>query len=136
MTDTARITGPILDALSIVVADMAATVDFYTLLGLQFEPGAADAPHAESAVGPMRILFDTRAVVGSFMPGWTEPTGGHRIALAFACATPTDVDAEHATLVAAGHRSILEPFDAVWHQRYAVIADPDGNPVDLYSTLV
>ncbi|WHU48738.1 VOC family protein [Gordonia sp. L191] len=135
MTDTTRTTGPILDALSIVVADMAATVDFYTHLGLRFDPGAAYAPHAESSVGPMRILFDTRAVVESFMPGWTEPAGGHRMALAFACATPADVDAEHTALVAAGHRSILEPFDAFWGQRYAVIADPDGNPVDLYSPL-
>ncbi|RPA62315.1 glyoxalase [Gordonia oryzae] len=136
MTDTAHTPGPILDALSIVVADMAATVDFYTHLGLRFEPGAADASHVESSVGPMRILFDTRTVVASFMPGWTEPTGGHRIALAFACATPAEVDAEHAALDAAGYRSILEPFNAVWGQRYAVIADPDGNPIDLYSPLV
>ena len=28
-----------------------------------------------------------------------------------------------------------EPWDAVWGQRYAVVHDPDGNPVDLYAAL-
>ncbi|MGC4932984.1 VOC family protein [Gordonia sp. DT30] len=124
---------PVLDAVSVVVGDMAATIAFYSRLGLRFEPGAEQAPHAETSAGSMRVLFDTRAVIESFMPGWTPPAGGHRLALAFACASPADVDRDHKALVAAGYRSVLDPFDAPWGQRYAVIADPDDNPVDLYS---
>ena len=45
------------------------------------------------------------------------------------------MDAKHAELTAAGHRSALAPFDAPWGQRYATVLDPDGNSVDLYAAL-
>ena len=126
---------PTLDALSIVVDDMAATIAFYSRLGFPFEPDAAQEPHVETSLGTIQLLFDTRAVVESFMPAWTPPTGGHRLALAFRCAAPEDVDALHSVFADAGATSIRDPFDAVWGQRYAIVADPDGNPIDLYSPL-
>ena len=116
---------PRLNALSIVVADMGATLAFYRRLGLDIPDGADTEMHAEALAGDLRLLFDTRAVVESFTP----------VALAFECATPAAVDAWHADLVGAGYTSLHDPFDAVWGQRYAVIADPDGNPVDLYAAL-
>ncbi|RPA12970.1 VOC family protein [Gordonia sp. OPL2] len=130
-----RTAGPVLNALSIVVRDMAETVGFYRRCGLGFADGAQDAPHAEAVVGGLRVLFDTREIVASFTPDWSEPAGGHRMALAFECPTAEAVDAQHAELVAAGYRSHREPFDAVWGQRYAVILDPDDNPVDFYCAL-
>lgn len=126
---------PVLNAISFVVADMAATVEFYSQLGLEFDPDAANAPHAQATVAGMQIMFDTRAVVLSFMPDWYVPEGGHRAALAFECSSSAAVDAEHTRLVDLGYRSLLTPFDAVWGQRYAVILDPDDNPVDLYCAL-
>lgn len=126
---------PVLTALSFVVADMGATVAFYTRLGLRFEAEAAGAPHVETTAAGMRIMFDTRDVVESFMPDWTDPSGGHRAALAFECGSPAAVDAWYHDLVSQGYGSVREPFDAVWGQRYAVISDPDGNPVDLYAPL-
>lgn len=126
---------PRLNALSIVVADMGATLAFYRRLGLDIPDGADTEMHAEALAGDLRLLFDTRAVVESFTPEWVPPSGGHRVALAFECATPAAVDAWHADLVGAGYTSLHDPFDAVWGQRYAVIADPDGNPVDLYAAL-
>ena len=53
--------------------------------------------------------------------------------LAFLCSDPAEVDSIHARLVAAGHPSHVEPFDAFWGQRYATVLDPDGNPVDLFA---
>jgi len=41
----------------------------------------------------------------------------------------------HADMVAAGHRSRMAPWNADWGQRYAVLADPDGNTVDLFAWL-
>jgi hypothetical protein len=29
----------------------------------------------------------------------------------------------------------LEPWDAFWGMRYAVVFDPDGRPVDLFAVL-
>ncbi|MGC5256591.1 VOC family protein [Gordonia sp. DT218] len=97
--------------------------------------GAEQEPHAEATTGGIRILFDTRAVVESFTPTWREPSGGHRMALAFECASPDQVDSQYTCLVDAGHVSQREPFDAFWGQRYAVVLDPDGNPVDFYCPL-
>ncbi|MYR04959.1 glyoxalase [Gordonia sp. SID5947] len=126
---------PTLNALSIVTEDMSAALDFYRLCGLDIPAGAENEPHAEAVAGGLRLLFDTRDVVASFTPHWSEPSGGHRMALAFECSAPDQVDALHARLVEAGHVSSREPFDAFWGQRYAVVLDPDGNPVDFYCPL-
>ncbi|MGV9713545.1 VOC family protein [Gordonia sp. NPDC003424] len=125
---------PTFNALSLVTRDMGAALAFYRMVGLEFPDGADNQPHAETVAGGIRILFDTYAVVESFTPGWHPPTGGHRMALAFECATPDAVDAAYARLDA-GNRSAVEPFDAVWGQRYAVVLDPDDNPVDFYCPL-
>ncbi|MBD1318402.1 VOC family protein [Gordonia hankookensis] len=126
---------PTLNALSIVTADMSAALAFYRLCGLDIAAGAEQEPHAEATAGSVRILFDTREVVESFTPQWSEPSGGHRMALAFECASPDQVDSQYARLIEAGHVSQREPFDAFWGQRYAVVLDPDGNPVDFYCPL-
>ncbi|MDY6807552.1 glyoxalase [Gordonia sp. HNM0687] len=126
---------PVPNAVSIVTRDMGATLAFYRLCGLTFPDDADDQPHADITVGGLRIMFDTRDVVRSFTPDWTTPSGGHRMALAFECASPAQVDALYARLVDAGHLSAHEPFDAFWGQRYAVVCDPDGNPVDFYCAL-
>ncbi|MEW1720121.1 VOC family protein [Streptomyces sp. NPDC093109] len=127
---------PRLDALGLIVADMAASLAFYRLLGLDLPAEADTAPHAEATLpGGLRVLFDTEETVRSYDPGWTRPAGGGgRIGLAFLCAGPAEVDATHHALVAAGYRSHLEPWDAVWGQRYAVVLDPDGCEVSLFAS--
>lgn len=125
-----------LDAVGVVVRDMAATLAFYRLVGLSFPDGAEDAPHAEAALpGGMRIMFDTEETVRSFHPSWTPPQGGGRVGLAVRVPRPADVDALYARITAAGHHGELPPFDAPWGQRYASVQDPDGTGVDLYAPL-
>jgi catechol 2,3-dioxygenase-like lactoylglutathione lyase family enzyme len=120
----------------LVAADMAKTLAFYRRLGLDV-PASADAePHVDVALpGGLRLSFDTEATIRSFHTGWTPPTGGGRVGLAFAAPDGAGVDALHADLVAAGYRSELEPFDAFWGQRYATVLDPDGVGVDLFAPL-
>lgn len=123
-----------MDAIGIIVSDMAATLAFYRRLGVAVPDGDGDGPHVEADLGGgMRLMFDTEDVVRSFDPGWTPPTGGGRVGLAFRLPDPASVDALHADMVAAGHRSELEPFDAPWGQRYASLQDPNGTGVDLYA---
>ncbi|GGX08315.1 glyoxalase [Streptomyces chryseus] len=125
---------PRLDALGIVAADMAASLAFYRLLGLDVPAEADTAPHAETTLpGGLRVLFDTEETVRSFDPDWTGPQGGDRVGLAFRCDSPAEVDAVYDTLIAAGHRGHLEPWDAFWGQRYAVVLDPDGCGVSLFA---
>ena len=46
-----------------------------------------------------------------------------------------EVDEAWQDLTAAGYRGYLQPWDAFWGKRYAVVLDPDGRPVDLFATL-
>ncbi|MER5882918.1 VOC family protein [Streptomyces sp. NPDC001941] len=126
---------PRLDAIGIVTADLAASLAFYRLLGVDLPEDAASAPHVEAALpGGLRLLWDTEEVIRSFDPSWTRPeAGGERLGLAFLCESPAQVDATYDALLAAGHRGHLKPWDAVWGQRYAVVLDPDGLGVSLFA---
>jgi catechol 2,3-dioxygenase-like lactoylglutathione lyase family enzyme len=125
-----------LDAVGIVVSDMAKALEFYRRLGLAVPAGADDQPHVEVELdGGLRLLFDTEATIRSFHPGWRAGDGGARIGLAFALADPAAVDAAYAELTEAGAHGELAPFDAFWGQRYASLHDPDGNGVDLFAPL-
>ncbi|MFC6023563.1 VOC family protein [Plantactinospora solaniradicis] len=127
---------PRLDALGMVVADMARSLAFYRRLGLEI-PAEADAePHVEFELpGGLRLLWDTIATVQSFDPTYSHVTGPGRTSLAFRCADPAEVDATYAALIEAGYDGHLKPWDAFWGQRYAAVLDPDGNGVDLFASL-
>lgn len=119
----------------LVVSDMAATLAFYRRLGVAIPADADAAPHVDVELGSLRLAFDTQETIRSFDPGWTPPSGGHRMALAFACESPAEVDAAFAELTGAGYHGHLAPWDAFWGMRYAVVHDPDGTPVDLFAPL-
>jgi catechol 2,3-dioxygenase-like lactoylglutathione lyase family enzyme len=123
-----------LEAIGIVVIDIAEAVRFYRLLGLDFpDPGHED--HIEAAgPGGIRLMLDAEAMIKGFVDDWVEPRG-QRIGLAFRCADPAAVDAAHDRIVAAGFRSAKPPWDAFWGQRYAQVFDPSGNRVDLFAPL-
>lgn len=122
--------------IGMAVTDMATSLAFYRLLGVEVPAEADGQPHVEAQLpGGGLLAWDTVDTVRSFDPNWTPPAGGSRVSLAFECGSPEEVDAWHAKVVAAGHRSYLAPFDAFWGQRYAVVDDPDGNHVDLFAAL-
>ncbi|MGH3876717.1 MAG: VOC family protein [Actinophytocola sp.] len=127
---------PKFDLIGLVVADMAASLAFYRRLGFDIPAEADGEPHVEAPLpGGLRFAWDTVETVRSFDPEWTKPAGGPAVGLAFACASPSDVDKTHAGLVAAGYHSHKDPWDAFWGQRYATVEDPDGNAVDLFAAL-
>lgn len=124
---------PRLDAIGLVVSDMHRAREFYSRLGLEFSMVADDHSEANGP-GGLRIMFDSVESVQSFSK-WEAPTGSHRIALAFLCADPAEVDRIHDELAAEGAVPHLSPFDAPWGQRYATVLDADGNAVDLFAPL-
>ncbi len=118
-----------LDLVGIVVGDMRASLEFYRRLGLE----VAEEDHVEAVTeGGLRVAWDTAELIRQIDPSLTQPGGGHRVTLAFRCPTPAGVDAKNVELAALGHGH-EEPWDAFWGQRYAVVKDPDGNPVDLFA---
>ncbi|GAA0378045.1 glyoxalase [Acrocarpospora corrugata] len=127
---------PTFNVIGIVVADMARSLAFYRRLGLDLPAEADTEPHVEAALpGGLRLAWDTADTIRAFDPGWTPPSGGARVGLAFACADPGEVDQVYAQLVDAGYDGHLKPWDAFWGQRYATLRDPDGNSVDLFAPL-
>ena len=127
---------PRFDSIGLVARDLPATLAFYRRLGLDI-PAAADAEdHVEVALaGGVRLLFDPVTTIASFDPSFDPDGDLGGTSLAFACDDPADVDRVHADIVAAGYQSHLDPFDAFWGQRYAIVTDPNGNHVDLFAPL-
>ena len=125
---------PRLNAIGIVTQDLAASLEFYRKLGVDVPDAAADAAHAEAMLPDgIRLMWDTLDTVRAYDPGYVKPQGGHTVAFAFEVDSPGEVDALFAELVDAGETAHVEPFDAAWGQRYAVLRDPDGNAVDIYA---
>jgi uncharacterized glyoxalase superfamily protein PhnB len=129
---------PRLDVIGVIVSDMGRAVDFYRRLGLQFpaDPDPEGHGHVETTLPEgLRFTLDTEDTIRSFDPDWSPPSGGHRMAVAFLCDSPEDVDRVYRELVDAGAESHKEPWNAFWGQRYAQVEDPDGNVVDLFASL-
>jgi catechol 2,3-dioxygenase-like lactoylglutathione lyase family enzyme len=125
---------PQLNAIGIVVSDMALSIRFYRALGVEV-PETPEEGHVDTFLpNGVRFMLDTEEVVTSFRPDWTRTTG-NQIALAFECASAAEVDETYGRLVDAGFHGEKEPWDAFWGQRYAQLQDPDGVGVDLYAAL-
>jgi uncharacterized glyoxalase superfamily protein PhnB len=125
---------PQLNAVGIVVSDMAASIRFYRLLGLDV-PETPDEGHVEALLpSGVRLMLDTEEIIRSFWPDWTRETG-NQLSLALECADAAEVDASYARVVDAGFQGEKEPWDAFWGQRYAQLRDPDGVGVDLFAAL-
>jgi uncharacterized glyoxalase superfamily protein PhnB len=122
------------DAIGVVVSNMSRTLEFYRLLGLEFPESAEADGHVETQLpGGIRLMFDTEEVMRSFNEGWTPPARPGPISFAFLCDEPDEVDAVFEMMADHGYGALLPPFDAFWGQRYATLADPDGNHVDLFA---
>ena len=120
--------------IGIIVRDMTASLNFYRQLGLEIPVGAESESHVEVKSHGYRIAWDTEELIRSINPDWVEPHG-QRMTLAFLCESPQEVDQVYHVLESEGYRALKAPWDAFWGQRYAIIADPDGNAVDLFAPL-
>ncbi|WP_433554925.1 VOC family protein [Pseudonocardia xinjiangensis] len=127
---------PTMNAIDIVVSDLEATMAFYRRLGLEFEIDAHMPEHAQCDLpNGLHLMLDTENLRGKTSTDWSPAAGGPRAFFAFEFPAPPDVDEKYAELTAAGYRGLQEPWDAFWGMRYATVADPDGNGIDLYATL-
>jgi catechol 2,3-dioxygenase-like lactoylglutathione lyase family enzyme len=125
-----------MNAIDIVVSDLDAAMAFYRRLGLEFEKDPRMPEHAQCDLpGGLHLMLDTEDLRGKTISGWTRPVGGPRAFFAFEFPSPSDVDTMFADLTAAGYKGLQDPWDAFWGMRYATVADPDGNGIDLYATL-
>jgi uncharacterized glyoxalase superfamily protein PhnB len=125
---------PELNAIGIAVSDMAASIRFYRLVGLDV-PETPDEGHVDAFLSNgVRFMLDSEEVMRSFREDWTRQTG-NQLGLALECASPAEVDETYARVTEAGFRGAKEPWDAFWGQRYAMLLDPDGVEISLYAAL-
>lgn len=105
-----------ISAVTLVTADMAASVAFYEALGFRRLYGGGDQPFTSFAAGAgfVNLQLDLEHAP---LPGiWGR-----------AIFWVDDVDAMHARALAAGLRPSMAPADAPWGERYFHITDPDGH---------
>ncbi|MBW2282694.1 MAG: VOC family protein [Deltaproteobacteria bacterium] len=131
---------PVLDQLNLVVRDMDTTLAFYRLLGLDIPEESvfgteSGAHHVEVAMpSGFDLSFDSEVLASHYDSGWKPAArSAGRCMMTFRTVSRDDVDARHAELLAAGHPSAQEPYDAFWGSRHAIVEDPDGNHVGLMS---
>jgi uncharacterized glyoxalase superfamily protein PhnB len=123
---------PVLDQLNLVVSDMEASVAFYRLLGVDVAQTAPQwQAHHRSGRAGMDLDFDS----ARFARDWNAGSTGPAVVLGFKLSSREAVDAVFRRTRDAGYRAQQEPFDAFWGSRYAVVEDPDGNPVGLMSPI-
>ncbi len=128
----------VLQQLNLVSADVAAAVAFYRRLGLTVRQGPPEwrAHHVavELPGGGLELEIDSVAFARRWDQGWRAGRGG-AVVIGFRVDSRDEVDRLCAELARAGHPVQQPPWDAFWGARYAVVEDPDGNPVGLMSPI-
>ena len=126
---------PVLDLVSVVVGDMAASAEFYRRLGVEIsEPVPPwDDLHRSSPTGAggAQLDLDSARFAPQWNEGWTAGRTG--VVLTFAVDSRDEVDRLYGELTGAGAAGQQPPFDAFWGARYAIVEDPDGTAVGLMS---
>ncbi len=129
-------TSPLLNQINLIVRDLDASIAFYRRLGLDLRPSTERgwAPHHASALLPngMRLELDTVASSRLWNPHGNHQPGGGNV-LFFGLRSRPAVDELFAAMTSAGYRAQPERTDGFWGARYAILEDPDGNPIGLMS---
>ena len=91
------------------------------------EPAVATATSHRTTASSSTSTTPSSHESAGLKPG--EPVIG------FSLPTRDAVDDTYQALVAAGHPARLEPYDAFFGARYAIVSDPDGHNIGLMSPI-
>ncbi|MDR9855475.1 VOC family protein [Paenibacillus sp. VCA1] len=119
-----------LKRIGIFVEEMKRALDFYRLLGFEIPASANEEQHIKVECNGIILAFDTRETVQVILGSFQEPIG-NRMEIAFHLDSRETLDESYRRSTSQGYIRHLEPSDAPWGERYAIIKDPDGNLVSL-----
>ncbi|MEX1217756.1 MAG: VOC family protein [Acidimicrobiales bacterium] len=113
--------GELLSAVTLFTADMAASVAFYEVLGLETMYGGTDFSFTTLKIADEQFLNLQRD------QSWLKPdrVWGRFIVWV------DDVDAIYESFLKAGYAPLMKPSDASWGERYFHIVDPAGHEVSI-----
>ncbi|MDP6604845.1 MAG: VOC family protein [Dehalococcoidia bacterium] len=138
-SEDGRLGRVVLDQVNLVVGNMAASVDFYRLLGVNIpatKPGWSE--HHRTAVAESetsgKIDFDLDSQpFAAYWGAESDKVVATGPVLGFRVATREAVDRVYERVTAAGHVGRRAPYDAFWGARYAIVEDSDGTAVGVMS---
>jgi hypothetical protein len=124
--------GPRIDQINVVLADVAAAADFLAGLGVSMDPIPAEwsewvahhqnvTPPDAAEPGPFDVELDSTAFASSWGGLPADFTG---VVLNIRVEQREDVDRLFAQAVSAGAVARREPHDAFWGSRFAVVDTP------------
>jgi uncharacterized glyoxalase superfamily protein PhnB len=121
--------------INLVVGDMHESVAFYRRIGLEipdvWESGGHGHHASAQTGGDVDLEFDSHALARVYNEGFAAERG--RVVIGVSLESREAVDTLWTELLAEGVHGLQPPFDAFWGARYAIVEDPDGNPVGLMS---
>jgi catechol 2,3-dioxygenase-like lactoylglutathione lyase family enzyme len=123
--------------INLIVRDMARSLAFYRRLGIDIpEDGVwrtdTGAHHAKAGPDAITVQFDSARLARAYNDGFAAERG--RVLVGVALESREAVDTLwHALIAEEAVQGLQRPFDAFWGARYAIVEDPDGNPVGLSS---
>ncbi len=127
--------GTRIDMIGIFVADLAAMVGFYRdALGFAIE-WDGNGPYAEFRHEGVRFsMYARKELPGLLGQAPTFPSGlNGTFELAIDLPRREDVDGKYARVVGAGGQPVYAPRDEPWGMRSSMIADPEGNLIEIGS---
>ena len=127
----------VFDQINLVVRNMERSLAFYRRLGVEIPDQAIwrtpSGMHHISITSPepCEFAFDSHALAREYNQGFAAERG--RVLIGFRLPTREAVDATYEDLISHEHQGLQPPYDVFWGARFAIVEDPDGNPVGLMS---
>lgn len=130
-----------INAITLATHDMAASVAFYTALGLEVHYGGPQASFTSYRIGPQDhlniILISQDQTAGPSAVLSRGPSGlaAQRPWWGRVILYVSDVDATYQRAIEHNLQPLAPPRDAEWHERYFHIHDPDGHEISIAKPL-
>jgi uncharacterized glyoxalase superfamily protein PhnB len=119
-----------LATIGVAAKDLKKSVEFYELLGFEFEELKDGIEHIEAVNNGIRFMIDSYSMLENVLG--EKPIHSNHAHFSLEFENKDEVNRVVDKLKKEGHKIKLEPFEAFWGQYYSTIIDPDGNFVDLY----
>ncbi|MBN1499849.1 MAG: VOC family protein [Spirochaetes bacterium] len=123
------------DVIGIFVSDLRKMVNFYNkVIGIDIDWDGI-GPYAEFKHEGIRFAMYERKNLPDLLgqtPSYTEGLNG-TFELAVNVGNPENVDETYSKILSSGGKSVYAPRNEPWKMRSAMIADPEGNLIEIAS---